>query len=1794
MPSESWWNAVSTIASSEPFSGPTSPVLIAETPAQRDWIDGLAVSMGDDPRARYYLANKRIRESEATIAAFGDKEFKAAEEPERRQERWSEIRGEYSLPPSPAPEPSGFWETGKREFTEPLRLAAKVPFVGDIPTWISLSNAKDAIERSVAAQERDESPTVEDLETIAEFKRRAADDARGRKAGGEFAAIVSNIPTFGVEFTTGFGGLIRRGATKAIGEAAKQSATKAIGTMVNQGMRRLGATAIRTPLFTARIGAEAMRDLVPDVGASLGRDDHFELVVNDANVKTPAQAWTDAGFDIFIELVSEQTGGVVGWVVRKTGAGAIIGRATAKLPKQSIGVRSFLRQAGYHGVVGEVAEERIGEGLRWVANQFGTTIPVQAPTIGQIGVETAAFSVPGIVGASLSRAVGSERQAAPTDEQLKRLFSLPEIKEAYGAAGAPSPSTTEEQRKVYDIVLAQRQSQYEQQQQHEAKIALLEDHTSRVAAGQADPMPNADAFEKAGKGRPTRKERPAILETVKQEIENAKVETTKTEPTEAATEIPQTPQGEVAPVLARPLVWVDATFDPKSGEMLSAIHSEALGITLSVRGKKMFQPGATPKGWQITKAEENAIDIALEELRKRGVRARIFSDSEKAIRSRIKRSEDAGHTLERVTGSGNPAHIVLREPVNQALLIRRTQTQTERASADKAKGPQASQGEVGAVLEKQGPPAAETIADVKAQEVQPDVAGQQMMGGVSGAAYAPSRPSGPLPDADVGPSDTFNIPIRPLPMPELVEMARILSGHVPKVLRSMRGKALGRFRPNKIPQIILEGGKRNMRQLAQTLGHEIGHLDDWLGPIKTLLRGNILGRIASLKKYMRGFLIVPGRPALRNKTIRNELIALTEWWSGPFDRKTSYGKYRIRSSELYAEATSVWLLAPRELERRAPEFWKGFTAYLDRKPEVLEAYVVLQDILNGTAESIAKDRWDRTKGMLARSGDVMRQKDAERSASRHSMYWRMKNFLFQGFVNQYNPLGKTGTKEQYRRSKERLRDLRMILDDLEDPESESANVLKQGDRLVMDWLRQKGYGEEIVEAYVLYRRISEGDRGEYANPLGFDPTTSSEQLAYMRTMLGDADFAELQERMLGWHREIVWPLVEEAYEAGLLTDEQYGNAKENMDNYAAFAVAQHYQDGVKAGIYQQHGTFEDIIGPYTAMQMKLIAMRRWINHQKQKVSVGNFLQEFFGDEYREVEVKGKGRMVPGEVPKVGFAWVPFLRNGKRMAMEIDEFIAAGLAPDQMGYLKHMIPLLSHPTYKVFHNLYVTMSIAFHQANLVRDMTRTYVNYGAPGVIKLLVQYAKAMPIAYRRAMGIEDSFINQMEEEGALRLPFVRRGIVPGEYETKLERLLEQYGVKRPPLPTNAIYRQFQRAHNGLMGIGIFVETMGKVAGYKMLEEHTQIGAKERAFLVRNYVSTPSFTKRGVLSPLANSVMMYFRMHYAGLSLDARLATEPQTRSGWWFRRTVATVLPKTLMFLAAAGALGPWLKLWFGLEPDEVKQNSTLVPLGIGKNDKAMGLRMPQDHTGQMLGSLWWHLLNTAYPTDSVETGSRLQRLANDLYGSIIVSPNPILNMAGVWASYAMGVNPRDRFYGRNVLSRLEEQAGGVPAFKKMLWWTLGQAGALSIVAGPVRNLLREKTDESQDGWLEATIETTGLLRPYVTISDRGVSERYWAMIESEEQDDAAFALKWSVDTRWLNQQRFILNRLQDKLNDREHERRMMLNKWSAKVYDPLREWIKAQEAEGFDASDLREELRKSASEMRREIQTVKQREAG
>lgn len=191
----------------------------------------------------------------------------------------------------------------------------------------------------------------------------------------------------------------------------------------------------------------------------------------------------------------------------------------------------------------------------------------------------------------------------------------------------------------------------------------------------------------------------------------------------------------------------------------------------------------------------------------------------------------------------------------------------------------------------------------------------------SGTVYAskPSAsPGGPLGTGPARAADDPNFTVFPAELPEAVRLARdLLGGKYPRVrevLRALKGRAAGVFRhrdatgeaeielrrdlfdlPPEVKARLQEEAARYAKAAAapgddaariereryaflahealmenpvlalKVLWHEIWHLVDWLPEHLISGRGNLLGRIASLKNYLRG--TIPEAPGVPDKPI---------------------------------------------------------------------------------------------------------------------------------------------------------------------------------------------------------------------------------------------------------------------------------------------------------------------------------------------------------------------------------------------------------------------------------------------------------------------------------------------------------------------------------------------------------------------------------------------------------------------------------------------------------------------------------------------------------------------------------------------------------------------------------------------------------------------------------------------------------------------------------------------------------------------------------------------------------------
>ena len=90
-------------------------------------------------------------------------------------------------------------------------------------------------------------------------------------------------------------------------------------------------------------------------------------------------------------------------------------------------------------------------------------------------------------------------------------------------------------------------------------------------------------------------------------------------------------------------------------------------------------------------------------------------------------------------------------------------------------------------------------------------------------------------------------------LPEIVEISKdLMDGKLPHVMRKLsHSRALAQFFPRGAGEIKLKADIFKEPGLAErVLAHEVGHLSDYLSD-RDMGRGNILGRIGSLKKYLK-------------------------------------------------------------------------------------------------------------------------------------------------------------------------------------------------------------------------------------------------------------------------------------------------------------------------------------------------------------------------------------------------------------------------------------------------------------------------------------------------------------------------------------------------------------------------------------------------------------------------------------------------------------------------------------------------------------------------------------------------------------------------------------------------------------------------------------------------------------------------------------------------------------------------------------------------------------------------------
>ena len=1072
--------------------------------------------------------------------------------------------------------------------------------------------------------------------------------------------------------------------------------------------------------------------------------------------------------------------------------------------------------------------------------------------------------------------------------------------------------------------------------------------------------------------------------------------------------------------------------------------------------------------------------------------------------------------------------------------------------------------------------------------------------------------------------------VRPLEMPELVRLAKELTGEVPMVRRLPKSR--GAFRPEGAGHIKLDPRIfRSWEDAAKTLAHEAGHLVDYL-PDRTMARGNLFGRLGALLQFLKHtfpkFNTTPMSQVLtpqdrsrirraaekqvgprppkdeeadlamwrsevarvyremveeeidRRKLVKldelmDEVLALVDFWKPiPDGAPQAYREYRNSSAELYADLLSVLLNSPGLLAERAPLFYSMFFEYLDRKPPVKRALFELWDLIHHGKVGVLDKRRQEIAAAYLKGEEILRAKAAEQAARRHDWraYWRAIKIAF------------LDQNEALLEKAEALERQGIVLPADQDPRV-FMDELSLGENRVSRWLQRmfehvvkpvEDFGMSVVDLgeYLYYNRVL-GDRKELANPGGHNPRTAREGLLRMRLALGLDRMTILEAASRRFH-ELSFEVVEEAVAVGSYNRKVFEDVLlPNKYTYATFIPLDYLDDHVPATIKKQIGSLKDVANPFTATVLKMVTLHNLNAIQKAKRGWIRLALRYFPEEIQPAEMVWDGAKRVSKRPPEGKADLVVLEDGKPTTYWVDPAVAEAFERSAPGDLVRALEPMDQVFRAIFYPLWITYSAGFQVANVRRDWSRTRRNLGA-GRLALAANYARVLGAAIRRMRGQPDKLVQEMAHHFAIGLPDTdfMQDFGLSEREDFLLPLLRRYGIL-PEAPEPGQLRQLaHKVGAPLRLVGNIIETLPKLAGYRWLRLQGK-NPREAAAIVRNYVGTPNVRRRGKLVKVPRALVPFWNVFAQGWRADARLMTNPKTAGGWWLRWGIRDGMWAVIQGLAAAGVLGETLKELMDGVSEYYKTNTAVLPLGqISGGDfgkETVFVALPRDETSRLLSGLTYKMTRLAVDGKLDHVEQVMAFGAGQLPGW-----TPLITVSSGWWDYVRGRNPDDPLTGKPIIPRTEWDAGGRHKAEVMTLWSYNQTGLQDYFR--LSDYARATTE------LQAALAFAPGVNRYIKVSDYGYREAQAAGDEAEAAARAVHRLNLPADTRAVLSEFWRLSRQHERTPQQEL-RYQALRMWHSQVFKPLDERLSGAEAieDGKLADDIRRQMSGTVQALKR-----------
>lgn len=299
----------------------------------------------------------------------------------------------------------GIKDKVKQLWNEPEQL---VPFLSSIPEFDRIVKAGHTADKVAKGEDVTEEELISLREMLAQGKQpkstlyEVADVLAMLPSFAGEIALTGGIYTAGKEATiAGIRKLATRRGIKIIEtKVAERAARRGIGI----GLKNVAAKAAGSLAGSAAAAAPAGISRIPtDFTRRIQAGDSF------------TEALAGAFGNQYIEIASERTGGVLSHIPVPKRLQAIKDAIAARWLKKGRtlpALEDAAKKIGWHGVLGEMFEERVGDVARYAIGEQANPIP----TLHQLAVEGLSFSVPGVAMTAATRVAGSTAPRRPVAE----------------------------------------------------------------------------------------------------------------------------------------------------------------------------------------------------------------------------------------------------------------------------------------------------------------------------------------------------------------------------------------------------------------------------------------------------------------------------------------------------------------------------------------------------------------------------------------------------------------------------------------------------------------------------------------------------------------------------------------------------------------------------------------------------------------------------------------------------------------------------------------------------------------------------------------------------------------------------------------------------------------------------------------------------------------------------------------------------------------------------------------------------------------------------------------------------------------------------------------------------------------------------------------------------------------------------------------------------------------------------------------------------------------------------------